>query len=241
MSTRVLGRQAATEQPPASNQKGLIYESNSRTWRGTAAAIEALRNDPLFATATVRVSGSGAIRTLTAEWKGDPNEKLTVRWELDYEALAKPLEVLKPMFTDLGADVLADLNQVIDKGDKDEIAAKLSEFAESTAEGAFLRLKLAGTDSYEDFAYVVRKTTSFGVNAMVKASFSGVNEVTSVTLSCTGSNPDDPLSMATFSLPDGQYKKNPPKVTDLGNGKFAIIEEWKWAEKWEPAIYGEPA
>ena len=114
---------------------------------------------------------------------------------------------------------------------------KESEVATTTADGAeFKTLIKAGTTSYTISQIVVQRTMT--VNPTYSAgsdSMVNVNRIYSKAgLSTAESIPDTIF----FSLLAGQYLKRTPTITQQGNGRYQITNEWWHADTWSTLLYG---
>lgn len=239
MSAARLHGRSVVEQPVDYSEKGY-----TRTWVGSFAAIEALRlNPPFIGATTMRTYSQGAKRILRAEFSGgsagnitNNAENVQVRWELDSDVLEKPIKTLKN-FASLGGEMLHKLEKIAESDDPSAVKEALVNYSKTSWAGKYLRRILIGATHFETYVFVIRKTTTAAYGSYVKASFTDVNQVVSLSSSSTPDQQINPLSKMPFTPPKGEYKKSAPKISDMGKGRFVVIEEWKSAEKWDGQIY----
>jgi len=94
-----------------------------------------------------------------------------------------------------------------------------------------------GTQGYEIASYVIRKTIKLGYSQAVKASLSNVNKVEEPT-KCDTTFFEIPTQQGDSTI---EWLKRPPTVTQVGRGKYYIIQEWWGATKWSSDLYGGTA
>ena len=88
-----------------------------------------------------------------------------------------------------------------------------------------------GIHEYYESQYVLRVTMIVSERSSVRASFSGVNQVTTPP-SFSGSN------AIIGALPDGEWLKKGPVLRSYGEGKWQLSQEYWWAVKWSSVLYG---
>jgi hypothetical protein len=242
MSVQILGYNGMTEQPRRRRKRMGEPAVDVRTWKGPKAMAERLAAALEAAgTANVEISGNGAGRTVTAEFAaspeggGGPNSGgEEIKWTCDFEVLNKPIET-HPDFRHpaIARSLMVEIKKALDEHD----STKLNDWAATggTNVREYVKRKLIGEDYYELYIYVVRKTTVTSIQSTIVASFTGINAVTKN--DPTAKPNANPFGRARFKFPPGEYKKCPPRVSDVGKGKVEIVEEWRQAEKWDGRFY----
>lgn len=91
---------------------------------------------------------------------------------------------------------------------------------------------LDGETSYLLTGFILR-VSLYGVRtSFIGATFSNINEVatSAPTLSAY-------MLSLVDQLPSGEWLYKPPQVEHLGGGRWRVVREWHWADKWSK-IYG---
>ena len=89
-----------------------------------------------------------------------------------------------------------------------------------------------GGESYWETAYILRRSLYGVKTSEIKASFAGINRVTTADPELTTQ-----MDQLILSLPAGEWLYRPPEAEHLGRGRWRITQEWTWAEKWSK-VYG---
>ena len=114
---------------------------------------------------------------------------------------------------------------------------KESAVATSTPDGAeFKTLIKAGTTSYTISQIVVQRTMT--VNPTYSAGSDSMTNVNRIYSKDGLTTAEDIPSTIFFSLLAGQYLKRTPSITQQGNGRYQITNEWWHADTWSTLLYG---
>ena len=119
-------------------------------------------------------------------------------------------------------------------GSKKEGAVVLAE-GDTDAE-EFKTLIKAGTTSYTISQIVVQRTMT--VNPTYSAGSDSMTNVNRIYSKGGLTTAEDIPSTIFFSLLDGQYLKRTPTITQQGNGRYQITNEWWHADTWSTLLYG---
>jgi hypothetical protein len=159
-------------------------------------------------------------------------------WELDSEVLEKDIRT-HPFLDALGdedakAQKIEELDAAIEQGQGRTLLA--ANPASPIKE--YIQLRLIGVESYTTDTYILRRVNVCANNTARKAAFTGVGKVANkapiegnqVSIKSRAGKPK-------FSLPAGEWLKRAPQVRQVGRGKWYIVEEWWYAEKWSKTLY----
>ena len=100
----------------------------------------------------------------------------------------------------------------------------------------FLDLIKAGTTSYTISQIVVQRTMT--VNPTYSAGSDSMVNVNRIYSKAGLSTAESIPGTIFFSLLDGQYLKRTPTITQQGNGRYQITNEWWHADTWSTLLYG---
>lgn len=233
----ILGSDTAT---PQSIKKAWGYfdgESEEATWIGPVPALDAVwaalkvvaANSPDYDSLSYDPGRGRGVITARKLSDGEPV------YELFPNEFMKPVE-LHPYFAITEPAVTAD-NAAVCRNElnKGTLPSQISSLFSGTAPQKAKALKLYkylayGFDEYAESGYVLRETKNVSKRSIVTASYEKVNEV--------ATPPNTSISNALIgALPDGEWLKKSPVVRVIGARRWAIQQEWWWAQQW-PVLLG---
>jgi hypothetical protein len=88
-----------------------------------------------------------------------------------------------------------------------------------------------GQETFYETGFTLRRSL-YGVRtSAIKATFVGINTVNVTPTFSTR------METLILSLPAGEWLYRPPQAEHMGRGRWRVVQEWQWAEKWS-IVYG---
>lgn len=170
---------------------------------------------------------------------GNPSDDGLIErnWELDGDDLETTLWAHPKMVAATAGDTVTESIQLRVLVDK-ILSGEVAEIPGTTDIDEMVKRLAAGTESYLESKYVLRKVETVRKNSSIRPSFANVNRVFNY---ATLISAEPSLSYQNLIQASGltnlNWLKGTPRVRPTQDGLWQIEQEFKGAEKWDTWIY----
>lgn len=241
----IIGSTAATKQPVRYEESPERGRTSVERWIGPESAITALVPTLRGAGYSIEYQLTGKTPYVERRSSGasapsqgwdDYEAEQTAQWELVPQQLIRDLK-LAPYFN---TSVTAALSNAYNAVDVDlnvsgvDVASNDydTEYSTSSTKGNRYRdLRVAGTDSYIEYSYIIRYIRVVGQDTSLAIDATGVNEVTAIPV------PNVPAVVTFIQGLGFEWLKKAPSFRYLGTGRFELTLEWWGTSAWAANVY----